>query len=132
MATTEKLGGMYSGLRVSKHSDYFSFTNLEYGMLCRIYFRDVDKYIANPNIKHWGDNSYSNDVYDVDRDLIVKYLKKSRCRYETVTDVMNSRSKLKEKYLKQFSVRELLDYYKERKGKANEVESRSKNGTLSR
>lgn len=121
--TKEKLGGMYSGLKVEKHSEYFHFTNYEYGMNCRIYFCDIDKYIANPSRKHWGDNSSSNDVYDVDRDLIVKYLKKSRCRYETVTDVMKSRSKLKEKYLKQFSVRELLDYYKERKGKANEVTS---------
>lgn len=119
MVQTENLGGMYSGLKVTKHSEHFRFVNYEYGMECRIYFNDIDKYLANPHKKHWGNNSYSNDVFDVDTDLIVKYLKKSRCRYETVTDVMKSRSKLKEKYLKQFSIDELLDYYKERKEKAN-------------
>lgn len=119
----ELIGGMYNALKVLKRTEYFQFSNYEYGMRCNIYFEDIDKYLSDPYKKHWGDRSSSNEVYDTDRYEIIEYLKKSRCRYKSVTEVMKSKSKFKEKYLKQFSVRELLDYYKTKKGKSYEVTS---------
>ena len=119
----ELLGGTYNALKVLKRTECFEFTNYEYGMRCTIYFEDINKYISNPRKKRWGDRSSSNEVYDIDRDEIIKYLRKSRCRYKSVTDIMNSKSKFKKKYLKQFSVRELLDYYKTKKGESYEVTS---------
>lgn len=119
----EKLGGMYNGLKVLKRTECFQFTNCEYGMRCTIYFEDIDEYLSNPYKKHWGDRSSSNDLYDTDRDEIIEYLKRSRCRYKSVTDVMKSKSKFKKKYLKQFSVKELLEYYKTKKGKSYEITS---------
>lgn len=113
-----KLGGMYDQLIVKKHSNCFQFKNEDYGMDMVVYFDDIGTVISLPGNKQWN-NSYRNDVYDKDMDLIIEFLKCQRCRYKTITDVINSRSKFKEKYLKQFSVVELLDYYKERKEKAN-------------
>lgn len=112
------LGGMYGELTVTKHSDYFKFRNENYGMNMVVYFDDIGTVISSPSRKRWN-NSFRNDVYDKDMELIIEFLKRQRCRYKTITDVINSRSKFKEKYLKQFSVVELLDYYKERKEKAN-------------
>lgn len=112
------LGGMYDQLIVEKHSNYFQFKNEDYGMNMVVYLEDIDKVISSPGKKQWN-NSRRNEVYDKDWELIAEFLKRQRCRYKTVTDVIKSRSKFKEKYLKQFSVAELLDYYKERKEKAN-------------
>lgn len=122
--TKECLGGYRDKLFVDKTSGgrYYFWNNL-YGMEMYVDPSDINYVIQNPYVRKWGNGSYSNDVDAKDKEAIVRYLKRKVCKYKTVTDVIKSRSKYKEKYLMQFPMEELQEYIKNKEDKNVKVKS---------
>ena len=121
----ENLGGYRGTLTVEiTSSGKYYFRNRMYGMEMYVDKRDISYVIKHPSKHIWGNgSSYSNDVTDTDRDLIVKYLQEKTRKYKTVEDLMKSGSKYKEKYLMQFPMEELQEYIEKKEGKHVKVES---------
>ena len=122
---TENLGGVNGKLTVRKEaSGSYFFHNSYYGMMFRLYQEDVDEFLNYPGKKEWGRDgrSYSNNIDSKDLTMIKQYIKTRMRKYKTVTDVIKSRSKYKEKYLMGFSMEELQEYIKNKEDK-NEIES---------
>lgn len=122
--TKECLGGYRGKLYVDKTNGgrYYFWNNL-YGMEMYVNPDDINYVIQNPQATRWGSGSYSNDVDQEDKRIIVSYLKRKICRYKTVTDVIKSRSKYKERYLMQFPMEELQEYIKNKEDKNVKVKS---------
>ena len=124
--TTENLGGYRNGLHVDIVSGKkYYFCNHQYGMEMRVNHSDIQEVVKNPYNHRWGNGSYSNDVTEEDKAIIISFLKKRLCRYKTVSDLMNSKSKYKQKYLMQFSIKELREYIKNKEEKNVKVKSGS-------
>jgi len=124
--TTESLGGYRNGLRVDITSGKrYYFHNYQYGMEMSVKHSDIQEVLKNPYGHRWGNGSYSNDVIEEDKTIIISFLKKRICRYETVSDLMKSRSKYKQKYLMQFSMKELHEYIKNKEDKNVKIKSSS-------
>lgn len=121
----ERLGGYREALTVEiTRSGKYYFQNKIYGMEMYVDKKDIADVIKHPLIHTWGNgSSYSNDVTDIDIDLIVKYLKVKSRKYKTINDLMKSRSKYKEKYLTQFSMEELQEYIEKKEDKHVKVKS---------
>lgn len=123
---TENLGGHRNTLTVRRETDgsYF-FHNCNYGMMFRLHPSDIDEFLNHPNKKGWGpnDRSYSNNIDCKDLSVIKKYISNKIRKYKTVTDVIKSRSKYKEKYLMRFSMEELQEYIKKKEEKNGKVKS---------
>lgn len=109
----EKLGGRNGTLTVESFGNRYCFENETYSMSCTIYKQDIKLFIARPSSQYWGERSHSNNIAGEDIKLICNYLNKKLRRYLTVTDVLKSRSKYKEKYLQEFTTGELLQYVQE-------------------
>ena len=122
--TIENLGGNHGRLHVEKYSNKYYFYNHTYGMESYIYKDDVNLFISDPRRKRWGPGyrSFSNEIETNDIKIMIEYLTKDTRKYDTVTDVIKSRSKYKKKYLMQFSMDELQEYIKNKEDK-NEIES---------
>lgn len=119
MGSAINLGGRYGSLNVKKYQDRYEFDNHNYSMYLTLYKIDVADYLSHQDSKRWGMRSSSNSIADEDKKLIKEYLLKHSRKYKTVTDVVKSRSKYKEKILREdFSLNELLEY-KEGKEKTN-------------
>lgn len=118
------LGGKYGSLYVNETKDRYYFYNRNYSMEFTLYKEDVNDYLSNPYLTRWGLFSRSNTVADEDRAMIKEYLIGKSRKYKTVTEVLKSRSRKKEKILREeFSLNELVEY-KIGKEKANgKVES---------
>lgn len=109
--TRENLGGYDGKLVVDIVAGKYYFHNYRYGMEMYVSPADVREVLEYPSRKRWGSGrSYSNDLYEQDRNLIIEYLKRKVCKYKTITDVIKSKSKYKRKYLMQFSMDELQKY----------------------
>ena len=122
--TKECLGGYCGKLFVDKTSGgRYYFWNHLYGMEMYVSPDDINYVIQKPQARKWGSGSYSNDVVHEDKKIIVSYLKRKICKYKTVTDVIKSRSKYKERYLMQFPMEELQEYIKKKEDKNVEVKS---------
>ena len=114
----EHLGGLYNGLTCEKIFKTgklvaIRFENTNYGMIMNAYGKDLARIKKHPYSKFWSSDSHSNNVEPKDMDIILSVLEKEfnrKKRYKTVTDVIKSRSKLKEKYLHQFDIQELVEY----------------------
>ena len=98
---------------------YYLFENTTYNMHLYLYKEDIEDFIKYPNQREWGRLSHSNSIAYEDYEAIVKYLKSCEKKYNTITDVLKSRSKYKEKYLKQFTIGELTEYIKQKEDKVN-------------
>ena len=123
---TENLGGAQGKLTVRKEaSGSYFFCNSYYGMMFRLYPEDVDEFLNHPSKKEWGRDgrSYSNNIDSQDLTMIKQYIKTRMRKYKTVTDVIKSRSKYKEKYLMGFSMEELQEYIKKKEDKNVKVKS---------
>ena len=119
------LGGFRGALTVSTTSSgKYYFHNKTYGMEMYVDKKDIEHVIRQPHRHRWGNgSSYSNDVTDMDVDIIIKYLKTQARRYKTVDELMKSRSKYKEKYLMQFSMKELQEYIEKKEDTHVKVKS---------
>lgn len=115
----EKIGGYGNKLTVSKTcTGKIYFENNLYGMECYIHPDDIKEYIRYPNKTRWSERSYSNSVDSKDRETIINYLKrKYLCKYQSVDELMKSKSKYKKKYLMQFTFSELQEYIKNKEDK---------------
>lgn len=123
---TENLGGVQGKLTVRKEaSGSYFFHNGYYGMMFRLYPEDMDEFLNYPGKKEWGcdGRSYSNNIDSKDLTMIKQYIKTRMRKYKTVTDVIKSRSKYKEKYLMGFSMEELQEYIKKKEEKNGKVKS---------
>lgn len=109
----EQLGGRNGTLTVEVYSSRYHFENETYSMSCTIFKQDIKKFIAHPSSQFWGERSHSNNIAGEDIKVMIDYLNKKLRRYQTVTDVLKSRSKYKDKYLQEFSTGELLQYIQE-------------------
>lgn len=124
--TTESLGGYRNGLYVDITSGKkYYFFNHQYGMEMKVYHSDIQDVLKRPYDHRWGNGSYSNDVSGDDKTIIISFLKKRVCKYKTVSDLMKSRSKYKQKYLMQFSMKELHEYIKNKEDKNVKIKSSS-------
>lgn len=111
--TVEKLGGRNGSLTVEVYSSRYRFENETYSMTCTIYKQDIKKFIAHPSSQFWGEHSHSNNIAGEDIKVMINYLNTKLRKYLTVTDVLKSRSKYKNKYLQEFTTGELLQYIQE-------------------
>ena len=119
------LGGKYGSLYVEVRRDKYYFNNDDYGMYMTLYKEDVKEYLEKQDGHYWGNHSCSNTIHVEDKKVIRDYLLSKNRKYQTVTDVLKSRSRKKEKILREdFSLNELVEYIG--KEKANgEIESGS-------
>lgn len=113
------LGGKYGSLCVYEYKQRYEFYNGSYSMELMLYKEDINEYLSRQNDCRWGLNSRSNTVATEDRIIIRNYLLNKARKYKTVTEVLKSRSRRKEKILREdFSLDELVKY-KIGKEKAN-------------
>ena len=111
MARRITLGGKWGGLYVIKYKDKYEFYNHSYGMVLELYKEDVSDYLSHQEFCHWGAHSNSNAVSDEDKRIIKDYLLNKSRKYKTVTDVLKSRCRHKEKMLREnYSLDELVEY----------------------
>ena len=101
-----------NSLYVDVDTNCYRFRNDTYGMICNVYKSDVDRYMDHPYRQGWGCRSASNSVREDDTRAIIKFIREynKKKRYKTITDVLKSRSKYKEKYLAEFTLSELMEY----------------------
>ena len=105
------LGGKWDGLYVVNHKDRYEFYNHKYSMFMNLYKEDIPEYISHPGGSRWGLSSCSNMVDDIDKAIIKEYIINNSRKYKTVTDVLKSKSRKKEKILREnFSLNELVEY----------------------
>lgn len=124
--TRENLGGFQGELYVRRESNGgCSFYNDTYGMITHLHPDDINDFLKHPYQRSWGVNhrSRSNSIDGKDLDIMINYLTNVVRKYKTVTDVMKSRSKYKEKYLMQFPMEELQEYIKKKEEKNGKVKS---------
>lgn len=106
-----ELGGRYGSLCVYEYKQRYEFYNGNYSMELLLYKEDINEYLSRQTDCHWGLNSRSNTVATEDRRIIRNYLLSKARKYKTVTEVLKSRSKRKEKILREnFSLDELVKY----------------------
>lgn len=112
MTRIEISNSYHNSLYVDVDRDCYRFKNDAYGMICNVYKSDIDEYMSHPYRQSWGCCSGSNSVREDDTRAIIKFIREynKKKRYKTITDVIKSRSKYKEKYLAEFTLSELMEY----------------------